>query len=503
MAEFDQVRDPSKSFDSVVEAVAQYNPPCVRYLGKLGKLTQWCGGGAKVPMIQFMDRVCKQYGEQKQLGEEFTTALADMVLCDTEPAIYLRIACVVTQLSRDKTVDGIAKCLVKADIDKLKSKAMKTDALNLDQTLAHVHRCVQSLIHRGELKEDLADVLFGQALCRGLLVLLKKPKALKEIGDVGTYRTVADATAKFVIDCKKHVGDARVDESTDWDTRYNGAQTAEGGADAEPPNAARASNTMLTEAELRDPDRILEARGFELGGLTFERAVGPHRGLYKIIETGLQVTLIEVEMFGTPSVQVVVPLGVFIQKWQHFKGERPVALSAVTATHQLQQVRADLCVCNGYRALVEFEREQHDSRAIAYGFYPAIVVAAEKTSPAGILKLSPCTELGRIKTQPIENGVTITVDGMELYLTPPPKPQTLDKYKEGEMMMVPYWWVNATANAELANMKIVLARKTAPVHASFPVFQNTRVIQQHERLRYFKAKAKTVALQGAKRTKLA
>ena len=60
----------------------------------------------------------KVYGESLRLGSEFTRLIAhyDFRL-DASLAPCFRIACVATQMSSPKEVDGVAKMIYKADLD--------------------------------------------------------------------------------------------------------------------------------------------------------------------------------------------------------------------------------------------------------------------------------------------------------------------------------------------------------------------------------------------------
>eukprot|EP00959_Pyramimonas_sp_CCMP1952_P401751 8418114-Pyramimonas_sp.AAC.1 len=61
----------------------------------------------------------------------------------------------------------------------------------------------------------------------------------------------------------------------------------------------------MTDADLRNPERILANKGFTKDGAVFERVVGPAAGLYKIANfNSSEVTMGQLTAFEEPTFDV-------------------------------------------------------------------------------------------------------------------------------------------------------------------------------------------------------
>ena len=119
IALFDEGRVADQQFSDVVNTVSQSMPPYVEYIDKVGQLAVLCGGGPGAPFVSFMDRFSKRFSENKVLGAEFVTAVAEVKFNDIDKFVMCRIALILGNLVSTKAVDGIAKCFVKTDVKKL------------------------------------------------------------------------------------------------------------------------------------------------------------------------------------------------------------------------------------------------------------------------------------------------------------------------------------------------------------------------------------------------
>ena len=55
-----------------IETAKVNQPPCLAYVEALEQLVRLYGGGVGCPLIKFLDRFSKAYGENRLLGETFT-----------------------------------------------------------------------------------------------------------------------------------------------------------------------------------------------------------------------------------------------------------------------------------------------------------------------------------------------------------------------------------------------------------------------------------------------
>ena len=121
--------DPEVEFNDVVQMLCMNTPPCAAYMDAVCKLAQQIGGGAGAPTLHFLDRFQKAYGENKNLGMEFVTALVNLSIGKHNPITALKAAIVAANLNSDKVVDGIVKGITKSDINKFSTKALEKSRL--------------------------------------------------------------------------------------------------------------------------------------------------------------------------------------------------------------------------------------------------------------------------------------------------------------------------------------------------------------------------------------
>ena len=119
VASFDDNRMEGQTIEDVVKTVALSKPPCLQYLTRVSDLAVVCGGGPGVPMVKFMDRFGKRFSEMKVLGEEFVSSLVDLKI-GLDKCVGLKVGLILANTISTKVVDGIAKSVVKADVERLK-----------------------------------------------------------------------------------------------------------------------------------------------------------------------------------------------------------------------------------------------------------------------------------------------------------------------------------------------------------------------------------------------
>ena len=269
IALYDSQRSPENTFDECVAAVRQNNPLCKAYLDKIGKLAQVCGGGEGVPLVRLMDRFQKTYGASKTLGNEFLSGVVDLYISELEPLTYCRVACVMANLASDKTVDGISKLITKTNVDKLKSKNMVSRAIALNKDQEKAYKLCQEHLEKGNFGEEAHDEIIGMFFVRSMLFLLGRGIDGPERK---TYKDLTEVIDLFVSDCTEALGaDVVVDPSGEWVPKLQGAAHAAAAA----VSSSKDEKKMLTAEELRDPARVMGAKGFELGSVVYEKVWAP------------------------------------------------------------------------------------------------------------------------------------------------------------------------------------------------------------------------------------
>jgi hypothetical protein len=107
------------------EAASSSMPPCVQYIDIVAEYVRLYGGGPGAPMIKYLDQVAKAYGENIRLGEDYLKAVTECNFGPTRKCPHTRTALIAANLVSKKVTDGIAKLLVKSDVERLKSKDLR------------------------------------------------------------------------------------------------------------------------------------------------------------------------------------------------------------------------------------------------------------------------------------------------------------------------------------------------------------------------------------------
>ena len=175
-AEADGQRDTKESLDEIVESFRTSGPPCAAYIDTVASLARRIGGGRGAPMLYLLDRLGKEFGENKTLGEEFVTAVDAFDVSKTEKVPFLRAALVAANLVTEKVVDGVSRLVVKSDVERLKGKDMKSKSVEVDRCIARAWDIVDNAKQEGMISEEQGDLMVGRFMTRSVLVLLDKQK---------------------------------------------------------------------------------------------------------------------------------------------------------------------------------------------------------------------------------------------------------------------------------------------------------------------------------------
>ena len=497
----DQNRTESQTFQDVLKAIALASPPCAHYITQVGQLSVQCAGGKGAPLVKFLDRFAKRFGESKVLGEEFVTALVDMKSAETEPWHFLKVACVAANLASPKVVDGIAKCLTKSDIDKMKGPLKKKSG-DVNRVVKHAFTVCEDVVSKGALSQDSADVLLGKLMVRHCLQLVSKEQSGSQ---KKVYKDSDEIVSAFVNCVRAEVDDDAVDlgQWTEIPVVPVGHQSASA------PSKGKVDG-VLSLQELEDPKRILDQSNFEVGGYVKEKAVEGGSDVYKVIaqnEDG-SISLKQWSMLGDrENLVFIVPLQKLLDGWSVHTGAMPCFLPyspTLCANHPA--IAQEFVKHRAFEALVNHEKGE-GLRKFKYTQFPNGVMAGQDFSK-GSLKLAPMTFLGNIQIGKELTKVKMQVDDVVLTVSGLPKPGKLvcdDKSRDqayAKFCYVPYWWVETTSDNEKANMRMASMKCPEDDAIKYPVLQNLRAIKENERLYIFKEKVGKAGLQGVTITNL-
>ena len=104
--------------------------------------------------MHFLGRIEKAYGEDKVLGEEFVSSVQTLLVSKTAKVNYVRTALVGANLTTNKTVEGVAKLLVKSDVQRLASRDVKDDTVLTDQRINESEKIMQQEHYEGHATQE-------------------------------------------------------------------------------------------------------------------------------------------------------------------------------------------------------------------------------------------------------------------------------------------------------------------------------------------------------------
>ena len=138
--------------DAVNEACAS-KPACTSYADKIGTLVHMYGGGQEAPVIRKLDSIAKQWNDTRKLGSEFLGAVVDAKLHPTKAMARVRGCLLVTNMTAERCVDGIARLLTKSDVAALQSRTKRPEVERVELEL---ERASDLVVHI-ERQQKVAD----------------------------------------------------------------------------------------------------------------------------------------------------------------------------------------------------------------------------------------------------------------------------------------------------------------------------------------------------------
>jgi len=478
--------DDQRSFSDVLETAKLNAPSCAGYVAQVCELAKLIGGGKGAPLVYYLDRIQKIYGENKTLGEEFEASLVGMNVSKVNKTSFLRIGLIVTNIVGDKVVDGVAKQVAKSDVERLKGKNLKDKAIEVDANFGTAIELATTAFNEGAVSEDEQDTILSKYMFRSILLFCDKQKQSNE------KKVIADLTEitqLFVNKMLRAAGDAKINLGVWKHMTEAKADASASSASSEPQPSSMPKASMPTALQLNDPESVFKENGFEVDCHVKEKGVD--KDVYKVISVGEDIGLQLHDVFGASSLTVSIPLEKLLTGWAVFTGKVETCLPQPAPTKDSESFVSDDLRSKVFSALFGFESQVE--RSLQYMLYPKGVAAAEIIDK-GELKLIPLTLVTSMSTEK-KGAVCVTVNKAKMYLSEPAsasKVEGCEKYN-----YVPYWWVQDTHEEDKVNMKHVAYKPDSCI--SVPMLQNTRRVAKNERLYTFKPKVVKQPLQGAKR----
>jgi hypothetical protein len=469
----------------IVDAVSLSRPTCAAYITKVGELAVVCGGGAHAPMLRFMDRFAKTFGEHKNLGEEFITAVVDYEHSKTDKVVHVRVAAIATNMVAEKVVDGVARLLVKSDIEKLKSKNIHDVVLQMDARIRVAWDVGVNLLNAKMITLEAFDVIVGKFMVRSMLFVLKK----QEVGPMKiVYKNIDEIRDAYISSMRAESADANADLGEWTDVKITQVDAASKPSSSKDQPAA----LMMSVDQLNSPTHILAQRGFELGSKVREKGVDNSDVYIVKVILGDTIELHLHTLFEETGLTVKTNMSTLMEKWSIYNGKLPVIMKSPSClAHVSQTMVSDKVRSDAFKALLDYETNA-GTRDILYAMYPAGIIANGSIAK-GSLTLAPLTPMSNIFLEKKSGAVQMNIDKTVVYTTQPPKPSkpedATDKY-----VYVPFWWVETTHVSDNANMRFASVKVG---DTTIPVLQNSKVIAKRDRIMVYKAKAQKHALQGS------
>ena len=166
------------TYDTCVDAARASMPPCEAYIDTIGEYVSHFSGGKCAPLIYFLDHVCKSYGANKKLGQDFFEAITKAVIpSDKTKFPCTRTAVICCNLVSTKIQDGIARFIVPAQVDRLKSKAWHSRVEEAEEALAEQWTLTTLKINSGAIAKPNAFKFFGAYAARTCMYIMGTGKS--------------------------------------------------------------------------------------------------------------------------------------------------------------------------------------------------------------------------------------------------------------------------------------------------------------------------------------
>ena len=115
------------AWDTCIPAAIAGNPFCAPYAQVLAEFSRKFCGGHGSPIVKPVDAFAKQYNCNARLGEDFLRSVIEVTLHPEKSMGRVRQACLATNLTSPKIVDGIARLLTSNDLLRLKKTRRSFD----------------------------------------------------------------------------------------------------------------------------------------------------------------------------------------------------------------------------------------------------------------------------------------------------------------------------------------------------------------------------------------
>ena len=481
---------PDASFQSCVDAAASSLPACLPYIDIIATYVSKFGGGNTCPMVFFLDTFSKEYGESRVLGSEFLGAVVNASF-QTNSTLFphVRTALIATNLISPKVVDGIARLLVRSDVDSLKRKENLQKLLDIEGALSHAWDIVKAHEAAGHLQNS--HIVFGRFSTRIILHQLLKSKH----GVEGrTFNSQAEIKSLFVADLKKRVPH---DVPTNCVLDITIAETHQ------PDQAKPSTSIEIKFDDVSDPKWIARQHGYELNKFYKDNAdADEERKLYQLTEMRQDRCIFtQHNKFGASTVLDVNydDIGRRMSKY-HGSLPKKVTFDVTTRFPGSPAQMQDLCKTQFFTELCAIAEIHDVNDALLTFCVNPNELRVSKNVKKNAFVLVPLTELSKISiSTPTHQrqGLSVvgSVKGMQFQIDAPRRtritsdqldgPDDVEVQGDGKGFVVAHWWVSATSDSSAANMVTVMKKHG---DATIACLTNNKPLKAMDVLRVHKPK---------------
>ena len=260
----DMMRDGDEDWKAqAIEAVAAIGAPCAPYCSFIVDFVEKYAGGEGAPLLDFIDSVAKQFQCTAVLGQTFWKQVAEASFNTKESTMPLvRVALILANLASPKLEDGIARFVMKSDIQRLQMKQRLSEVLDADKKLKQAMDIASSVAKTKKLHADAQNGPLGRFFVRVVVHLIGKGK---DSFDGKEYKNINDICAEYLAELSKMLGG--VVTYKHWDVTEPVQQASE------PP--AKKQCTPIGLEQQTDKVYRANTEGFVAGAVVYERAIGP------------------------------------------------------------------------------------------------------------------------------------------------------------------------------------------------------------------------------------
>ena len=435
------------TLEQAVKNAGASMPQCLSYLPVLVHWVANYAGGDSFPMVHFLEKYSSMFGESLILGEVFLTAVsfAEFKFLErSTTAPFLRAACIATQLTANRSEDGVAKLLVRTDIDRLKGQKMGAKVSEAEAVMAAAWQVLQNAQDKG-LDQVIGAGIFGKFCTRCVLHLLDKARFGREPKGHASLDEISSLFANE-ISSKFSLGETPVQVSQERPSAEPTLQEVKSLDECCDPAKMALSKIKLNIGDFCN-HREHGTKIFVFASITATHGIFTHSPLFKQLNHDLADETATVDLAQ-------------LRDWKLFKGAVPALVEHAMLEKLLPNnnefIKEESLKAWIYQQLVDnYALQGIEQDGLVFATSPDMIFTGQRYKK-GALKLHPVGTVSRIKQvdgapadAKIPKHLVITIkhkkEPDQLFMVSSPK---------NSVAISPYHWLRAISTEADATMEI-------------------------------------------------